>query len=241
MIEPVALASLVSVFVWCPCAGDMVHVANCLYLCSYLVRDILWLRILTILAGLSLVPFYCHCSERILWAPIAWNVLFITVNVIQIGILLWERWPRPLSGPARQLYDRVFSDLTPGEFRFLLEAGGWRDVPAGTLVARRDEVVADMMVLEHGSLEVRAGDSVIARLRPGQFIGEMSFVSGDPASADVLATEPCRVLAWSQTTLEALLEKKPALAFKLRGIIGRDVVAKLRRHADGTGQTPGSP
>ena len=80
-------AVLFLAMMYCPCVDDMVHVANVLYLTSYLVRDILWLRVLTIFAGLSLLPFYCNCSDHVLWAPIGWNALFITVNLIQIGIL----------------------------------------------------------------------------------------------------------------------------------------------------------
>ena len=87
-------AILFLITIYCPCVDDMVHVANFLYLTSYLVRDILWLRVLTIFAGLSLLPFYCNCSDHILWAPIGWNALFITVNLVQIGILLRERRPR---------------------------------------------------------------------------------------------------------------------------------------------------
>ena len=221
--------------IWCPCVGDMVHVANGLYLCSYLVRDILWLRVLTILAGLSLVPFYCHCSDHILWAPIAWNVLFMTVNAIQIGILLRERRPRRLAGPEQALYEQVFSDLTPGEFRRLVKLGEWREIAAGSTIVHRDTVVGDMQVLRQGALEVRTAGGVIARLEPGQFIGEMSFISGEKATADVVATEPSLVLVWAQESLNSLLEKKPSLAFKIRGILGRDVVAKLRSHGQPSG------
>ncbi len=221
--------------IWCPCVGDMVHVANGLYLCSYLVRDILWLRMLTILAGLSLVPFYCQCSDHVLWAPIAWNVLFMTVNLVQIGILLRERRPRRLAGPEQELYEQVFSELAPGEFRRLLKLGEWREIEPGRTIVQRDTVVHDMLVLRQGGLEVRTAGGVIARLQPGQFVGEMSFISGDKATADVVATEPSRLLAWPQESLNELLEKKPVLAHKIRGILGRDVVAKLRAHGQSAG------
>jgi len=230
-----AAAVVMGSVIWCPCVGDMVHVANGLYLCSYLVRDILWLRLLTILAGLSLVPFYCQCSDHILWAPIAWNMLFITVNLVQIGILVRERRPRRLAGAEQELYEQVFSDLTPGEFRRLVKLGQWREIEPGCTIVHRDTVVHDMLVLRQGSLEVRTPDGLIAELRPGQFVGEMSFISGEKATADVVAVEPSRVLAWSQESLTALLEKKPGLAFKIRGILGRDVVAKLRAHGQSTG------
>lgn len=65
---------------------------------------------------------------------------------------------------------------------------------------------------------------------PKQFIGEMSFLTGHRATADVVATDTCRVLVWSQESLSEALAKLPGLAFKIRGILGRDVVAKLRAH-----------
>ena len=229
------MALVLGSMIWCPCVGDMVHVANGLYLCSYLVRDILWLRVLTILAGLSLVPFYCHCSDHILWAPIAWNVLFMTVNAVQSGILLRERRPRRLGGAEQELYDTVFADLAPGEFRKLMTVAQWRDISTGSMIVEQDSVVADMMVLKPGGFDVRVGDRVIARLQPGQVIGEMSFISGEKATADVVATEPSLVLVWAQESLTSLLEKKPSLAFKIRGILGRDVVAKLRSHGQPSG------
>lgn len=206
------------------------HVANVLYLCSYLVRDILWLRVLTVAAGLSLIPFYGSCSEHVLWAPIAWNIVFMTVNVVQIGFLLRERRPQLFAGAEQELYATVFADLNPGEFRRLLKLGSWEDVAAGTTLVHRDTLVEDMMVLQSGAMEVRVDDDVIARLAAKQFIGEMSFLTGHTATADVVATEPCRVLVWSQESLSEALEKKPGLAFKIRGILGRDVVAKLRAH-----------
>jgi len=228
-------AALFHTIMWCPCVGDMVHVANVLYLCSYLVRDILWLRVLTIAAGLSLIPFYCHCSDHILWAPIGWNAVFVSVNLVQIGILLRERRPRRLGGAEQELYDTVFADLAPGEFRKLMKVAQWRDVTTGSIIVERDNVVADMMVLKQGGLEVRVGDRVIAILQPGQFIGEMSFLSGERATADVVATEGSRLLVWSQADLNEFLERRAALAHKLRGILGRDVVAKLRAHGQPSG------
>jgi CRP-like cAMP-binding protein len=103
------------------------------------------------------------------------------------------------------------------------------------MIIQRDSVVHDIQVLERGALEVRSGGEIIARNEPGQFIGEMSFLSGERATADVVATEASQVLAWSQESLNKLLDKKPVLAYKMRGILGRDVVVKLRAHGKPVG------
>lgn len=222
---------IAEVFGWSPCVADMIHVANVLYLASYLVRDIFWLRILTVIAMLSLFPYYFTCSENPLWAPIAWNGLFLAVNLFQIGLLVRERWPRELHDAERRLYDDVFSDLAPGEFVKLLGVGGWRDAAAGETIVADGSVVEEMMVLHEGEAQVRKGDKVLATLKPGQFVGEMSFLTGHTAGADVVTSRDARFMSWAQKELEAFLEKNASISFKVRGVLGRDVVTKLRAQA----------
>jgi hypothetical protein len=216
-----------AVIEWTPCVLDLIHVANVLYLISYLVRDILWLRVLTVVAILTLMPYYFSCSNTPLWAAIAWQGVFGVVNLFQIFLLVKERWPRDLQGAERQLYDTVFKDLTPGEFVKLLGAGEWREAAEGEILVEDGTVVHNMMVLTEGEMEVRKGDSVFARLKPGQFVGEMSFLSGNKAGADVVTASKAHLMSWEQQELEKFLEKNPSISFKVRGVLGRDVVAKL--------------
>ena len=213
---------------WSPCVADMIHVANVLYLASYLVRDIFWLRILTVVAMCCLLPYFFTCGDEPLWAPIIWQGLFLAVNLFQIGLLVHERWPRALRDEERQLYDQVFSDLTPGEFVKLLGVGAWRDASAAETLVADGSVVQDMMVLHGGEAEVRKGDKVLARLQPGQFVGEMSVLTGHKAGADVVTPGHARLMSWPQKDLEAFLDKHPSVSFKVRGVLGRDVVNKLR-------------
>jgi hypothetical protein len=226
MIEPTLAAFLDG----SPCIGDLIHVANVLYLLSYLVRDILWLRILTVVAICCLMPYYFTCGDEPLWAAIGWNVVFTGVNLYQIFLLVKERWPRDLKGLERQLYDGPFHSLTPGEFVKLLKVGSWRDATPGEVLVEDGSVVEHMMVLAEGGADVRAKERVVATLEPGQFVGEMSFLTGDKAGADVVASQPTKVFSWQQRELESFLTKNGELSFKVRGVIGRDLVGKLRQH-----------
>jgi hypothetical protein len=73
-----------------------IHVANVLYLASYLCRDILWLRVLTC-AGLGFgIAFFCSRTEA-MFTPAAWMGVFLVVNLIQIGFILRERQAMRLS------------------------------------------------------------------------------------------------------------------------------------------------
>lgn len=68
----------------------LVHVANVLYLVSYLVKDVLWLHVLTVVAGLVSMPYFGLRADP-LWAPVAWNVVFVAINTYQIHLLWRER------------------------------------------------------------------------------------------------------------------------------------------------------
>lgn len=220
----------IEIFGWTPCLGDCLHVANVLYLISYLVRDIFWLRILTVVALCAGLPYYFTHGPEPMWGPIAWMGVFLVINLFQIAMLVKERWPRNLQGAERELYDTVFKDLTPGEFVKLLGVGGWRDTTAGENLVADGTVVHDMMVLTDGEVEVKKGDKVLALLKPGQFVGEMSFLTGEKAGADVVAAGATKLMSWPQDALEKFLAKNGGLSFKVRGVLGRDVVTKLRAH-----------
>ncbi len=208
---------------------DMIHVANVVYLASYLVKDILWLRILTVVGIICLVPYYLACAENPLWDAIAWSSLFATVNLFQIFLLVKERWPVSLIGMEREVYDRIFHSLTPGEFVKLLNLGEWREHPEGEALVKDGEVVEQMMLLCQGEAVVQKGELEIARLRPGQFVGEMSFITRNKASANVVSVSATQVLTWPQKELQAYLDKKGDVAFKLRGVLGTDLVRKLQK------------
>ena len=95
-----------------------IHIANVLYLVSYLVRDILWLRCLTVVAILTLMPYF-YFRETPLWAAICWNVVFLGINGYQIYQLLLARRPVPLSALEQKIYALGFFSLTPRQFKKL--------------------------------------------------------------------------------------------------------------------------
>lgn len=71
-------------------ADVCIHIANMIYLGSYLVRDILWLRILTVVGLTFAVSFFCVRLEPTS-APVFWHVVFVAVNLYQIFRLVQTR------------------------------------------------------------------------------------------------------------------------------------------------------
>lgn len=105
-------------------------ISNVLYLASYSVRDILWLRILSVLGGSLLIPYYAMQAIP-LQAAIDWSVVFIIINVYWIVRLLIERRPVHFTPDEARLRQLSFPSLTPREARDLYSMGSWDDVVPG--------------------------------------------------------------------------------------------------------------
>ncbi len=77
------------------------------------------------------------------------------------------------------------------------------------------------VVLSGEGKVIRKGRT-LARVRPGDFFGELSALDGGPRTATVIAETPLEVLRLFRRTLFALLREEPQLALKLiDGIVRR--------------------
>ena len=97
----------------------LIHAANMLFLIAYMVRDILWLRILTVIATLCLIPYYFTRPEPMM-VPIYWSLVFAALNVYWIVHLLLERAPMKLNADEQRLCELVFRTMSPREMITLL-------------------------------------------------------------------------------------------------------------------------
>ena len=66
------------------------HMTYVLIASSSLVRDMLLLRILLIVASCSSMVFNYFVPATPLWLVIQWNVVFVTIHVVRIGLMVWE-------------------------------------------------------------------------------------------------------------------------------------------------------
>jgi CRP-like cAMP-binding protein len=211
-------------------ADALLHLGNILFVLAYLVRDIMWLRILTVVATLCLLPYYC-VQQTPLYAPIFWCSLFTMVNIVQIALLILERRPVFLGDEELHLYRTVFSGMRPREFTKLLSIAEWRRAAAGDKLLLQGEPSPDLILISSGGGAVVIDDRRVAELASGQFVGEMGYLTNRDASASVVANEKTDYLAWPVDKLRSLLSESPALHHKLLGVLGNDLAEKLRREA----------
>jgi CRP/FNR family cyclic AMP-dependent transcriptional regulator len=76
-----------------------------------------------------------------------------------------------------------------------------------------------------GEVSVRKGGQEIARLGPGDVIGEMAIVNHKLRSASVVSLTPLEVIHYTSESVERLLEEVPAFGDAIRGTTADRLVA----------------
>src|SRR5882724_13012177 len=205
------------------------HLASILTLLAYLVRDILWLRLLTIAASLAGIIFNYYVPATPLWAVIYWNVIFIAINAVQIGIIIKERSGVHFSEEEKELYETLFQNFAPFEFMKLLRLGKWLEARKGQALTVEAEPLHSVMLIYNGLVSVEAGGRQIGQMKDGSLLGEVSFITEGAATATVRALEPTRYLSWSKQDLRRLLSRNPSMKFAMDTVFSKELSKKLAR------------
>ena len=99
---------------------------------------------------------------------------------------------------------------------------------AQTLITAGD-TQSDLMLILNGKAEVTRNGKNIATLERSQFIAEISYITGKPASANVVSKDDLTYYVWDRSILDKLRKSKPTTMNKLDRILTLDMAGKLTR------------
>ena len=205
------------------------HLSYFLNATALLMRDILLLRLVAIVAAICNLSFAWFGGAEPNWITAFWQTLFIAINTGWSARLIFERRVRKFSEQERELFQTVFRQFGPGEFMKLMRLAEWRIVPEGEVLTRAGEPLDEVLLIYNGAVEGRRPGGRSVELRDGAFIGEMSYIRGGGASADVVVTTATRVIVWKKAALRALLARNPAMRSTMHAVLAEDLTAKLTR------------
>lgn len=203
------------------------HIASVLCLLAYLVRDILWLRTLTIFSCIAGIIFNYFVAAHPLWPVINWNLVFIAINVVQIIIIVRERQGVEFTEEEKELYQTLFKNFAPFEFMKLLRLGTWANARKDQILAIEKQKLDNIILIYNGLASVETSGVQIAQLTDGNLIGEMSYANDGVASATVRAVKPTRYLSWPKKELRELLNRNPNMKYAMEKVFTDDLIKKL--------------
>jgi CRP-like cAMP-binding protein len=211
-------------FSWAAVPG---HVAYAIIAISYLLTNIFWLRLAAVV-GIGFEIVYFLLSGSAVWPSIVWDTAFILINLVQLGILLRDRFSLKLTEDEKAFIKPIVGDLDKAQVAQLLRTAQWRTLPPGTVVTTEAEPVQELTFICEGQTQVRVRDQLVAHVGAGAFVGDVSFATGVPATATVTTEEAVRVLAFDQERLKLLCKRDEQIAHALYRRIGGGLADKMR-------------
>jgi CRP/FNR family transcriptional regulator, cyclic AMP receptor protein len=109
----------------------------------------------------------------------------------------------------------LFSDLSKRELEAVAAIADELDLPEGRELTTEGARGAEFIVIAEGAADVRRRGRTINKLTSGDFLGEISVITGAPRTATVTTTSPARVLVLTSSAFRKLLRDAPSLQLKV--------------------------
>ena len=203
------------------------HLSFGLTALSFLMRDILLLRLLAIVSGVLGLAYNYFLPEGPLWLVIFWLFVFLLINLVRVVMLFLERRGVSFTEEERELYQTLFQNFAPVEFMKVMRLARWQDSAEDELLATENTPLDDLKLIYNGEVAVERQGQEIARAKDGTFIGEMSYIHGGDATATVRTVRPTRYLSWPQDELHKLLKRNPTMDVAMGTVFHMDLTQKL--------------
>jgi len=201
------------------------HLAFGLIAFSFLVKDILWLRLVSILARAFGMAYNYFIPANPMWIAIGWNGIFIGLNLYHIAVLVYEKRPIKMAPKDKELYQTLFKDMTPVEYLKISKIASWKKFTAGDVIIRQEHMVTDLILIYNGTVDVMVSDKKVAELRDGQFVGEMSFLTEKSATATCVVKHDTECLVWKQPEFKDLLKRNPSLYYTIQSLLSNQLIS----------------
>ncbi len=203
------------------------HLSYALLIISMLMRDLRYLRILALFSGLAAIAHFVFQTRD--WASLTWEVMFVLANGSMLAILLYRSRRKVLVKEETELLEQVLQVQDPADQRRLLGLLRWRDAEVGEVLVREGEANPPLIYVSSGAAAIESSGKLVGVCGHGDFLGEMSMVSGKVASASVVVTNAMRIAEFDRAALRELSHAVPELGRAFDGALNRGLAAKVLR------------
>lgn len=110
----------------------------------------------------------------------------------------------------------MLPDLPHPTARHFLNAGVWEEAGIGTELTRYGVPVDRLIYLSRGAADVVVGGKIVGQIEDGSFIGELSSLSKNPATATVCLSTQSRFFSINVAKLRLLTKRLPELEIAIQ-------------------------
>ncbi|MCP5080305.1 MAG: cyclic nucleotide-binding domain-containing protein [Alphaproteobacteria bacterium] len=149
---------------------------------------------------------------------------WITISLVGITRMAFVNFRLNFTRDERQFADTMLQGLPLPQARMLLDIGLWGKAEPGTVFTQQGRPVHHLIYLAGGRADVMVDDKLVARCDAGAMIGEVTYLTGEPASATVRAADQVLCLRFDAATLRGFLSRNP----DIRAVLEQNMANHLR-------------
>lgn len=211
------------------------HFTYFLLIASMLMRRMVALRLLAVASGVAKIVY----RAVFVLDPVSvlWETIFVVVNVVQLLIIWYYEYHHRFDEEHQHFADNMPDTVDRSAIKRLLDLADLQRFEPGQILTSEGQAVPRLVYIADGIVKVEHADRVVAICGPGDYIGELSFLSGNPATATATVVKPTRALVFDQARLTAAIGSDAQLRRTLESALNKNLAGKLMRSNE---QTPAS-
>jgi len=178
---------------------------------------------------------------------IIWREIMVFVRVFTICFFLFGGWAgagiaaagsgagdaaSPHILPALKKIP-VFQSVDAAQLQKLSGITETAVLEAGTRVIEQGKRTRKMVIASDSEVRIEIDGALVTLLPPGSLVGEIEFLEGVPATADVVLVDRSRVLIIEHAKLRSLMDANPDLGYRLMYEIAKMEANRLRMRTQG--------
>jgi len=208
------------------------HLNYILVILSVSMSNMRWLRIFAMASGIVGVFYYGYLVSDGISAM--WEFIFASVNAIQLAIMAVTGRRKSRDEDEALFIETVMPTLDGNLRARMLKLARWQTCEPGQVLMEEGQLAPQLVFIARGAASVEKAGKIVGVCGPGDFLGEMSFLTGRPASATVRVANEVRCCVYDPVPLKALTQKNPAIRQALEFSFNRNLVGKLERMNEAT-------
>lgn len=175
-------------------------------------------------AGLARELLWTHDNLTAIWMG-----LLLGASLLLLGrAWLDQRRAERFSSDEKRMLNSLVAGVSQHRARHLIDQGMWLTGKDGDVLTREGEPVSHLYFLAEGEARVMTLGRQVGSCRAGDLIGELTVLSGEPASATVILAGPARFWCARADDLKPYVEAHDDIRRAMEHGFAAALKAKLR-------------
>ena len=185
------------------------------------------IRLVCLIAGFFAVLHFALAEQIGLGLFVA--VIFIVVNGARLIELRNRAREGDMTKDEQELFNHVMQIEDPKQQSRLRDLMMWEDVGVGTRLIEQGQADPPLIYIASGRDAIEREGAIVSECGAGEFVGEMSNISGDTASASVTVTQEMRLARLDRDALGQLTRSLPEIGAAVDRAFNRSLAVKVLR------------